>query len=61
VKEPGVDILPAVPPSEFPVPAMIAAAGDKASEHFLEFFAGDRTMLIRALPSSMTDERIWRR
>jgi hypothetical protein len=36
---PGVDILPAVPPSEFPVPAMLAAAGDKASEHFLEFFA----------------------
>jgi hypothetical protein len=35
---PGVDILPAVPPSEFPVPAMLAA-GDKASEHFLEFFA----------------------
>src|SRR5215831_4207320 len=24
---------------EFPVPAIIAAAGDKASEHFLEFFA----------------------
>ena len=23
----------------FPVPALIAAAGDKASEHFLEFFA----------------------
>jgi site-specific recombinase XerD len=25
--------------SDFPVPAIIAAAGDKASEHFLEFFA----------------------
>lgn len=37
--EPGVEILPAVPSSEFPVPAIIAAAGDKASEHFLEFFA----------------------
>jgi hypothetical protein len=24
---------------DFPVPAIIAAAGDKASEHFLEFFA----------------------
>jgi len=39
VKEPGVEIIPAVPSSEFPVPAIIAAAGDKASEHFLEFFA----------------------
>lgn len=35
----GVEIIPAVPVSEFPVPAIIAAAGDKASEHFLEFFA----------------------
>src|ERR1700689_2588461 len=25
--------------SDFPVPAIIASAGDKASEHFLEFFA----------------------
>src|SRR5450631_1261198 len=40
------EILPAlpasalpVPASEFPVPAIIAAAGDNASEHFLEFFA----------------------
>jgi integrase/recombinase XerD len=39
VKEPGVEIIPALRSSEFPVPAMIAAAGDKASEHFLEFFA----------------------
>ena len=37
--KPGVEILPVVPSSEFPVPALIAAAGDKASEHFLEFFA----------------------
>jgi len=39
VTEPGVEIIPAVPSSEFRVPAIIAAAGDKASEHFLEFFA----------------------
>jgi integrase/recombinase XerD len=39
VKQPGVEIIPAVLPSDFPVPAVIAAAGDKASEHFLEFFA----------------------
>ncbi len=39
MKEPGVEIIPAVPSSEFPVPSIIAAAGDKASEHFLEFFA----------------------
>jgi integrase/recombinase XerD len=39
VSESGVEIIPAVLPSEFPVPATIAAAGDKASEHFLEFFA----------------------
>lgn len=32
-------ILPALPASALPVPALIAAAGDKASEHFLEFFA----------------------
>jgi hypothetical protein len=38
VKEPGVEIIPAVPSSEFPVPAI--GAGDKASEHFLEFFGG---------------------
>ena len=30
---------PSVPSSDSPVPAIIAAAGDKASEHFLEFFA----------------------
>jgi len=39
VEEPGVEITPAVLPSDFPVTAIIAAAGDKASEHFLEFFA----------------------
>ena len=39
MKEPGVEIIPAVLPSDFPVPAIIASAGDKASEHFLEFFA----------------------
>jgi len=39
VNEPGLEIIPAVSSSEFPVPAMIAAAGNKASEHFLEFFA----------------------
>lgn len=39
MKKPGQEILTAVLPSEFPVPAIIAAAGDKASEHFLEFFA----------------------
>jgi integrase/recombinase XerD len=39
VSELGVEILPAIRASEFPVPAIIAAAGDKASEHFLEFFA----------------------
>jgi site-specific recombinase XerD len=39
VSESGVEILPAVLPSDFPVPAIIAAAGDEASEHFLEFFA----------------------
>lgn len=39
MKRPGQEILPAVLPSEFPVPEIIAAAGDKASEHFLEFFA----------------------
>jgi hypothetical protein len=31
-------LLPA-PPRSFAVPAIIADAGDKASEHFLEFFA----------------------
>ncbi|MGA7240500.1 MAG: tyrosine-type recombinase/integrase [Bryobacteraceae bacterium] len=31
-------LLPA-PPRSFPVPAIIADAGEKASEHFLEFFA----------------------
>jgi site-specific recombinase XerD len=39
VNEPRLEILPAVSSSEFPVPAMIAAAGDKASERFLELFA----------------------
>jgi hypothetical protein len=39
VTQPGVEIIPAVPSSDFPVPAIIAAAGDEASEHFLEFFA----------------------
>jgi site-specific recombinase XerD len=39
VNEPGTEIIPALPASDFPVPAIIAAAGDKASEHFLEFFA----------------------
>lgn len=37
--EPRTEIIPSIRPSEFPVPAIIAAAGDKASEHFLEFFA----------------------
>lgn len=39
VTEPRTEIIPTFPASEFPVPAIIAAAGDKASEHFLEFFA----------------------
>jgi site-specific recombinase XerD len=39
VKELGVEIIPAVPSRKIPVPAIIAAAGDKAGEHFLEFFA----------------------
>lgn len=39
MSDPGVELLPAVISSDFPVPAIIAAAGDKASEHFLEFFA----------------------
>jgi integrase/recombinase XerD len=39
VSESGVEIIPAVLASDFPVPAIIASAGDKASEHFLEFFA----------------------
>jgi len=46
VNKPGVEILPAVPSSEFPVPAIVAAAGEKAREHFLEFLAppsGSRT------------------
>jgi integrase/recombinase XerD len=33
------EILPTLPDSPLPVPAIIAAAGGKASEHFLEFFA----------------------
>jgi len=28
-----------LPDTALPVPAIIAGAGDKASEHFLEFFA----------------------
>jgi site-specific recombinase XerD len=39
VSESRTEIIPSIRPSEFPVPAIIAAAGDKASEHFLEFFA----------------------
>ena len=39
MNEPGVEIIPALPSSDFPVPALVAAAGEKASEHFLEFFA----------------------
>ena len=39
MNEPGVENLPSVLTLKFPVPALIAAAGDKASEHFLEFFA----------------------
>jgi hypothetical protein len=40
---------PTLPDSPLPVPAIISAAGAKASEHFLEFFgatgAEDRTLL----------------
>src|ERR1039458_8547316 len=32
-------VLSPLLPASLPVPAIIAAAGDKASEHFLEFFA----------------------
>src|SRR5215472_2524651 len=39
VKEPRTEIIPTLSVGAFPVPAIIAAAGDKASEHFLEFFA----------------------
>ena len=39
MSESGTEIIPALPTPEFLVPAIIAAAGDKASEHFLEFFA----------------------
>jgi len=39
VNEPRNEIIPALPASDFPVPAIIAAAGDRASEHVLEFFA----------------------
>jgi integrase/recombinase XerD len=35
----SAEVLPALPASALPVPALIAAAGNKASEHFLEFFA----------------------
>lgn len=34
-----MEIIPAVLPSDFPMPAIIASAGVKTSEHFLEFFA----------------------
>ncbi len=39
--ETGVELLPAIPTSRLPVPGFIAAAGDEASEHFLDFFAGN--------------------
>ena len=39
MSETRTEIIAPIRPSEFPVPAIIAAAGDKASEHFLEFFA----------------------
>jgi site-specific recombinase XerD len=39
--ETGVDLLPVIPTSHLPVPPVIAAAGDEASEHFLEFFAAN--------------------
>lgn len=39
MSETRTEIIPSIRPSEFSVPAIIAAAGDKASEHFLEFFA----------------------
>lgn len=39
MSERRTEIIRSIRPSEFPVPAIIAAAGDKASEHFLEFFA----------------------
>jgi len=41
VSEPGVEILPAVPSSEFPVPTISSAAGNKANEHFLEILRRD--------------------
>ena len=50
VKTPGAEIIPAIPTSESPVPAIIAAAGDKASEHFLEFFAATIRNKIRTRP-----------
>jgi hypothetical protein len=46
VSEPRTEIIPSIRPSEFPVPAIIAAAGDKASEHFLEFFAATIRMIL---------------
>jgi len=39
--ETGVDLLPAIPTSLLPVPTVIAAAGDEASDHFLDFFAAN--------------------
>jgi hypothetical protein len=51
VSEPGVSIRPAVPASNSG--AIIVGAGDKASEHFLEFFAATiRNQKIRARPMS---------
>lgn len=41
MKETGVELLPVITISPLPVPAVIAAAGDEASEHFLEFFAAN--------------------
>jgi hypothetical protein len=37
----GMEILPALSVSNLPVPFVIAAAGDEATEHFLEFFAAN--------------------
>jgi hypothetical protein len=41
MKESGVELLPVISTSSLPVPAVIAAAGDEASEHFLDFFAAN--------------------
>lgn len=37
----SIEILPVLPASNLRVPTIIAAAGDRASEHFLEFFAAN--------------------